>query len=258
MKNITFLILIIFFNSSFISYGNASTKGILEVNVDKYFGPNNELSNSYQNLIDQQTNSYIKDLLISAHDFASKNIKYKFGASSFTNIKSKKTHKTYTYIDCSGFANELFDAINLPYNFASSLDMLRQRSDLLDQFQFEKISNQVEKGFRPNTGDILAYNYPYKVNGVVKRKGHVVVVIDPKECIAINATSYVWPNDNSTVDRSKQGVYFQQILKGNCDDGLWKSWDSADNKFQVLLRHKFFTVPNLSGETFKAISQAHF
>lgn len=224
----------------FLSLATTVHGELLEVDHKLYIGAKKTITDEYQSIIDRQTNPYVRDLLIKAHSLATQNIRYSLYASKLkTEVVNNKKVK---WLSCSGLAYELFKAIGLEYPlYTNTKKMVKYKTQapyLLDYFEIQELKNQPEKGFRPQTGDILAYYY---FNSKTKvGKGHVVIVIDPDECTAINSTTWSFDEDTSERLTQKKGVYFQRIDTERCTNGLWKSWDTASNKFQVLLRHKKF------------------
>lgn len=232
-----------------------------EVNSIGYMTDTGQMTQRYISLIESQTDADVKNLLVKSFDFATRDIRYKFSASNLMSVTLKSGQKR-EYLSCTGFTYELFKAIGLDYPYTSSEWMVKKDKKLWTHFDLIPPSPK-EGGFRPKTGDILAYSiYNPKTK---KRRGHAVVVIDPGNCIAINSTSWVMvrlveSTDNSTEDENaddlgendeedtdiivrdatKSGVYFQEIARDRCMDGHWKAWDRSSNKFQILLRHKKF------------------
>lgn len=194
-----------------------------EYEYNLYETADGQMSQSYLDLIDQSSNENIKKILYKAFEMSQENIGYSFD-SSFENYLSGESN----VLSCSQFIYELFRRSGLELNYLSSSDFVRAKAiDLKNNFIILKNKNANHK-FKPQTGDVMAY------------QGHVVMVIDPKNCVAINSTS--WTMDPKTNRRlnDKKGVFFQKIGSSRCSKGVWKAWDSSSNKFEVLLRHKSF------------------
>lgn len=217
-----------------ISYTSSlKADALKEHHFDLYVDQHNKMTNKYRELVDQEHNTIIKDLLISAHDLATRKITYGLGAYS---PKKQK-------IDCSHLIKEIYSSANLEYEYATSKAFVAKDSYIQNNFVYILPTPGTKNTFKPNAGDILAY-YNSK-----KSSGHVIMVIDPKECIAVNATPWSWiinTSGKSIRDHRKKGVFFQKVLGGICKDGLWTSWDTPTNKFQVMLRHKDVIINELS------------
>ncbi len=250
-----------------------------------YFDKNLQPNDNFINLLNSQSNKYVRAVLKSAFEFAaqSRKIGYGFGAEFEPLINGTKLIPKMNQnkqiinwtVDCSGLMSHIFKHANqflevnniIKKNYEGNNEnneknislivpqfntetMVRSRDFSLKQI--EKLKNENQKiihdyyvyipklngnGFNPQSGDLLAY-YNFK-----EKRGHVVMVIDPYQCIAINSTTY---NYNPGSSSKFRGVYFNKIESGDCDpiSGTWKSWDNDFNIFRVQVRHKLIDKEN--------------
>ena len=241
MKTFSMLLILLTF-TIFISakswskeFSNMGQMSLLELNTNIYIGTNNTMTPAYLELVYSVKNRDLQELLYNAFEFAVSNYSYRLGGRTLTWSGSKKKG----YIDCTALIFYLFKETNLPVEFATTWQMVSRLPHVKENFNYIPAIPGTRNSFMPKTGDILAYY------DKTRERGHAVLVIDPKKCIAINATSWVWVENaegDIVLDRSQSGVFFQKVEKGECSDGIWKSWDSSMNRFQVMLRHKNFEV----------------
>lgn len=232
-------------NTSFTKE-DVSFQGEYEVNNRLYIDKNKIITTEYVDLISSIPNYHIKDLLYSAFDFAAGNYRYKLGGKTVVPQQSIKKG----YLDCTNFIYYLFERAGIPTEHATTFQMVdtgekirkkqKVNNTITKNFEYIPAIKNTKNSFMPKSGDILAFF------DKARNRGHAVVVIDPKNCIAVNATAWVWvqvdnqDEEKNVLDRSKTGIFFQKVIKGECENGIWKSWDSHKNKFQVMLRHKYF------------------
>lgn len=234
IKKLTFLLFLsnlttLGFNKTYSN--ELSTKkweSIREVNSNLYIGPNKEMTPAFEALIAEQKNPLVVNLLRAAFELAARPvpIRYKYAASNIPDNEDVPGQ-----IDCSGLVTAIYEKSKLNITHASSRMMVNKEPVVLENFNSIKpitLPNGARR-FTPQAGDILAF------------KGHVVMVVDPYKCTAINSTSYVLEeteNGNSVRNSRLSGVYFQKVEKGICENGHWYSWDNRTNVWKVMLRHK--------------------
>lgn len=157
-----------------------------------------------------------------------------------------KSQNKYTFmqkngIDCTRFLRHIFlEEMKLPYNskeksgpiLSQSFSQSRSSSELKNFIPIKKFRN----GFKPKTGDILAF------------PGHALVVVDAKHCIALQSASWICKkfamNTCYEAARGKQaGVTLYKLTnKNDCENGTWKQLDATKNKFTAAWRHKSFNI----------------
>ncbi len=206
-----------------------SSYGVLEHFTQLYFDNDGNMTDRYMDIIINEPNFAVKDILYSAHDIAIRNMNYSFGKSFIPTDGSKKVG----LIDCTHLIAQIFLRAGLPYEYVSTIGMVKKYPTAKKYYDYISPVMGTKNSFKPKTGDILAY---YRNN-----KGHAVMVIDPKKCMAINATTWNWTqkaDGTNFRNPNDTGVFFQEVKEGKCENGVWTSWDNAYNKFQVHLRHK--------------------
>ena len=155
--------------------------------------------------------------------------------------KDKYTFMRKNGVDCTRFLRHIFlEEMKLPYNskeknypiLSHSFSQNRSSSELKNFIPIKKLRN----GFKPKTGDILAF------------PGHALVVIDAKNCIALQSASWLCKKFalNSCYQSASgkhAGVTLYKLMnKTDCDNGTWKQLDAAKNKFTAAWRHKSFNT----------------
>ncbi|KAB8027396.1 hypothetical protein [Fluviispira multicolorata] len=141
-------------------------------------------------------------------------------------------------VDCTRFLWHLYAGeMNLPYNSKYKNSAILSHTFAKKQID-QELKNFVplkkyKNGFQPRTGDILAF------------PGHALAVLDPKQCIAIQSTS--WACEKMTAKgqchKGTQGknagvVIYKLMNKTDCTNGIWNKLDSQKNKFTAGWRHK--------------------
>lgn len=192
-----------------------------EALYEEYTEPTNRaVSTEYEDLINKQTNIYVEDLLLEAWNMVSEKISYRMALGP-----------NDEYMSCSHFVWRLFQRSGLDFPYTPTASFDKNNRALMEHF----VSMPAEPGggFKPKTGDILSYNHG--------GNGHMVVVIDPQKCIAVNSAAWVWDAQRNRSIPAEKGVRFHQIYReSRCKDGIWHAWDKASNKFETMFRHNVF------------------
>jgi hypothetical protein len=184
----------------------------------------NDPSPDFMELVNNQENNYLERLLLEAWDMVDQKIGYKF-----------IYEENDVSLNCSRFVWKLFERIGLSFPYTATIYFNEKNKNILDHFTV--IGPEADGGFKPNVGDVLSFNY--------SNAGHMVVVVDPKNCIAVNSASWVWDSDANRTLPSEKGVRFHRIYReSRCRDGVWYSWDNSAYKFQKMLRHNAFIELN--------------
>jgi len=142
-------------------------------------------------------------------------------------------------VDCTRLLRYLFvNMLDLPYNskeknapiVSNTFTLQNNQSQLKNFIQIPKTKN----GFKPQTGDILAF------------PGHTIAVLDPKNCIAIQSSIWLCKEmkNGFCVDSDygkSAGVSIYHLASERfCKNGVWKGMDSDKLKFTIGWRHKAF------------------
>lgn len=181
---------------------------------------NSGYSSEYDDLINKQTNIYIADLLHEAWRMVDEKIEYRMALGP-----------NDEYMSCSHFVWRLFQRSGLDFPYTPTASFNENNRGLMEHFV--SMPKEAGGGFKPQTGDILSFNY--------SGSGHMVVVVDPQKCIAVNSAAWVWDEQNNRSIPAEKGVRFHHIYRdARCKDGIWHSWDKTNYKFQKMLRHKAF------------------
>ncbi|MDH4469294.1 MAG: hypothetical protein QE271_14645 [Bacteriovoracaceae bacterium] len=228
------------------------------------------MSEEFLNLLNQQNNIFVKNFLVSSFEIQNSGIKYLRSAKGLTNnsinctglIKHLFYQASLAYgkqvlgsKDLMNLAqeNEKFDLKLLPKEKTRQTDWERilkisksfklpveENIKIRDYFKIQSLADYQKetnlKNFHPQTGDVLSY---YNKS---KREGHAVIVIDPLNCIAIDSSPYTFKEGVKGKIKELEGVQFRYLKFPSCNPitGEWYSWGKSSNKFQVLMRHRYF------------------
>lgn len=144
-------------------------------------------------------------------------------------------------VDCTRLLRYIFlNMLNLPYNSKYSLAPIISHTFTQDSSESQsQLQNFVQvprtkEGFKPQTGDILAF------------PGHTVAVLDPANCIAIQSSIWLCKKAENgfCVDHDygqAAGVSIYHLASERfCKNGIWKGMDNEKLKFTIGWRHKAF------------------
>ena len=144
-------------------------------------------------------------------------------------------------VDCTRLLRYLFlNMLHLPYNSHYSHDpIISHTFSDTNSVNNKQLKNFVrlhktEKGFKPQTGDILSF------------PGHTIAVLDPKNCIAIQSSIWLCKKieNGYCVDAEygkSAGVSIYRLASDRfCKNGIWKGMDNADLNFTTAWRHRAF------------------
>ncbi len=146
-------------------------------------------------------------------------------------------------VDCTRLLRYIFiNMLQLPYNsLYPEAPIISHTFADINSVNAKQLKNFVripssQHGFRPQTGDILAF------------PGHAIAVLDPENCISIQSSNWVCKNiENGRCVESEKGLYagvaiYKLASKRFCSNGLWKGMDAERNKFTVAWRHRAFNT----------------
>ncbi|KAB8027393.1 hypothetical protein [Fluviispira multicolorata] len=207
----------------------------------------------WEELLKQNNSSIAKDFIHSSkiiHDrLLYKGIPYeKDGISQFWENRYQASQDKFKFmrkygVDCTRLLRYLFrNMLQLPYNsLFTEAPIISHTFANINSQNAKQLRNfirvpQSKNGFRPQTGDILAF------------PGHAIAVLDPKNCISIQSSSWVCKNikDGRCVEAEMgkyAGVAIYKLASNRfCSNGLWKGMDGDHNKFTVAWRHRAFTT----------------
>jgi hypothetical protein len=174
---------------------------------------------------------------------------------------TKRKSRTYLHramrkygVDCTRLLRYIFlNMLHLPYNssFSSEPIISSTFANTLSHSNtqlknFTRIP-KTTKGFKPQTGDILAF------------PGHTIAVLDPKNCIAIQSSIWLCKKiqNGFCVDAeygNSAGVSIYHLASDRlCKNGIWKGMDSKKLNFTVGWRHRAFDtwIKEMPEKTFR-------
>jgi cell wall-associated NlpC family hydrolase len=159
---------------------------------------------------------------------------------NYFKAKNKYDYMRSNGIDCTRFLWYLYSQkIKLPYNSkiknAPITSETFAKNNLNSQLKNFIRLTKTKKGFKPRTGDILAF------------PGHALAVLDPKKCIAIQSSVWLctkidqYGSCHDSVSGKNAGVSIYKLMnKGDCENGYWKQLDTPKNTFTSGWRPKAF------------------
>lgn len=146
-------------------------------------------------------------------------------------------------VDCTRLLRYLFlNMLHLPYNSKyKSAPIISHTFAGNNKHKDPQLKNfiplpKTSKGFKPQTGDILAF------------PGHTIAVLDPKNCISIQSSIWMCKRieNDYCVDAEfgkAAGVSIYKLASSRfCKDGIWKGMDNEKLKFTVAWRHRAFNT----------------
>ncbi|APJ03013.1 hypothetical protein [Silvanigrella aquatica] len=144
-------------------------------------------------------------------------------------------------VDCTRLLRYLFlNMLHLPYNSNFPNEPIISNTFAYDsnsghtQLKYFTRLPKVNNGFKPQTGDILAF------------PGHTIAVLDPKNCIAIQSSIWLCKKieNGFCVDSEygkSAGVSIYRLASERfCKNGIWKGMDNENLNFTVGWRHRAF------------------
>ena len=144
MKNAVNIFL--FFYFSLVSLAClANNNSLQEVNTYRYIDENNEMTEEYQNLINQTSNFHLKELLHSAFDFVVSNYKYKLGGKIVVAPDSAKQG----FLDCTNLIHQLFVNSHIPAEYASTYSMVQKNKSIKNNFLYIPPMKGTINAFKP-------------------------------------------------------------------------------------------------------------
>lgn len=208
------------FKGAFLAHASVNETVVTEYTQEDPHG-NCTTTNEFENLINQLKREHTSPVIIQVYREAAKlvcdDIVYRHGGKNNPN----------TGLDCTGVICYLFNTLKMPFHYEQMSTSFMTHDHSNDFFaDFTDIKKNPNGSFSPHYGDLLVYH-----NG---REGHVVMVVDPKNCIAFNSTSYA-AKDGPKLN----GVQFHRIFAPQrCLNGDWKYWDITNtaHQFDRLLR----------------------
>ncbi len=146
-------------------------------------------------------------------------------------------------VDCTRLLRYLFlNMLHLPYNsFFSKDPIISNTFSFASPESNKQLKNftripKAEKGFKPQTGDILSF------------PGHTIAVLDPKNCIAIQSSIWLCKKieNGYCVDSEygkSAGVSIYRLASDRfCKNGLWIGMDNERLNFTTGWRHRAFNT----------------
>ncbi|MGY3803709.1 hypothetical protein ACWNT8_06600 [Pigmentibacter ruber] len=146
-------------------------------------------------------------------------------------------------VDCTRLLRYLYiNMLHLPYNSKFSTAPIISKTfthnnpESMSQLKnFDQVP-KTKQGFKPQTGDILAF------------PGHTIAVLDPENCIAIQSSIWLCKKSEKgfCVDYDygeSAGVSIYHLASERfCKNGIWKGMDNNKLKFTIGWRHKAFNT----------------
>ena len=146
-------------------------------------------------------------------------------------------------VDCTRLLRYLYiNMLHLPYNSKFntapivSKTFTQNNPDSLSQLKNFDLIPKTKQGFKPQTGDILAF------------PGHTIAVLDPENCIAIQSSIWLCKKSENgfctDYDYGESaGVSIYHLASDRfCKNGVWKGMDNNKLKFTIGWRHKAFNT----------------